>query len=167
MQNENYINRILLCKSTIWDSLKHVEAKHSGLIVFNSGFIVGLLSLYEKLTVCKHPTILLLIIPMAISLLISLWSFYPNKKKLKKNRQSNKNIHFTETLENISVDDFKAILKSEEERVEDDLADWIHKTASAGSRKYKLFRKSLWFCLVGVGAIMLVASIIIYCQIIN
>lgn len=97
------------------DWLKFAEAKHGGLIVFNAGFIIGIISSYTDIQhLFYKPTILIGVLCFGISAFLSLISQFPTTQNLfySKKAISNPNLYFFGHLSSLDNQSFTNAYKA-------------------------------------------------------
>lgn len=155
-------------------SLNFVEAKNGSLVAFDIALLIGLLQPLQYPWFSSDPFLLagLLIsfIPLIVSLLLALWSFFPKSSskdqpktltddERKKYREE---IYSTEHITALGYDELKTFLQSRhtgEPITEADEAfiRCIFHKAAVSSRKYKRFRLALkWAC----GSVIAITTVI-------
>lgn len=149
---------LLFINSSIPESLKFAEAKHTGLVALNSGGIFGVVTIYKEAGALFHWSQIIIIALLIISIILSLWSFYPKYKPKKKKTVTmvpEGNLFYAEGLLTHSTDQIKEILDVNQEKIKTDLINWTHHTAFRTSQKYRLFRGAA-YCSVGAVFISLI-----------
>lgn len=138
--------------------LKFAEAKHTGLLVFNSGILVAILSLYSTVpdVIGKIPLVLTCIF-LGISTLGSLFSQFPETADLliKKKDEIKPNLYFFEHLAKIDVEDFqkefKLSIKTKNfSLLDENLVVQILSNSKITSSKFKLFKFCCYFTSLGL-----------------
>lgn len=141
--------------------LKFAEAKHGGLIVFNAGIVVGILSSYSAIqSFIFKPTVLIGVICFGVSVFISILSQFPvtqniffNKKELQ-----NPNLYFFGHLchldKNSFVTEYTAIDdKFSPTKFDTNLINQILVNARITQSKFTLFKFASYITAFGFGII--------------
>jgi len=158
MEARNDLKHIL---AHILDLLKFGETKHAGLIVFNSGIVVGLLAGYSSIHHLVYKSCVLIgCASFGISVLLSIISQFPvtsnifyNKKEIK-----NPNIYFFGHLAHLDVDQFIASYKEMDNnftptKFHTDLMNQILVNARIADSKFYFFKLSCYLTAFGAGLI--------------
>ncbi|SHK59206.1 Pycsar system effector family protein [Alicyclobacillus tolerans] len=149
------------------DWLKFAEAKHVAIITFDTAALFGLISLLTNssiATAIKVP-VTIFVMGIAISLLISLFSFSPitNSSKIIRTEggiAKNDNLLYFGDISKYESPQYKEALKEKFKcqlsEWEGQLADQILINSKIVMRKFKLFNWSVWVVLTFVGLSVLV-----------
>ncbi len=168
-QNQILSQRTADLYQYVQHSLTFSEAKNGSLLALSVATLAAVLSI-EPDNNCLQCLLYLILIPLLIGFAISCISFYPVKKKTDKlieSDGSSLNIFHCENIVKMGKELMIVVLLSELEDYKPTLfevqkVDNIFNMAKAASRKYKLFRKALfWFFafLIFFGAYLVIALI--------
>ncbi len=140
------------------DWLKYAEAKHAGLIVFNSALIIGVLSTYKGIpnVYLKIPTIIGVGL-LGISILCSVLSQFPVTSNLLVRTKEilNPNIYFFGDLASVKFNDFisefkKSYTSFNPDSSDKNLINQILINSKITASKFKIFKIA---CIVTILAI--------------
>lgn len=158
MEARNEFKHIL---AHILDLLKFGETKHAGLIVFNSGAIIGILAGYSSIHHIVYKSFVLIgCTAFGASVFLSIASQFPvtsnvfyNKKKIK-----NPNIYFFGDLAHLDLDQFITSYKQMDvnfipTKFHTDLINQILVNARITDSKFFLFKLSCYLTAFGAGLI--------------
>ena len=102
--------------ANINDWLKFGEAKHGGLIILNSGLVIGILSSYSNIQpFISKPTVLIGVICFGLSVFLSIVSQFPVTQNLFFNKKTlnNPNLYFFGHLSHLDnesfIDEYKTV----------------------------------------------------------
>lgn len=138
--------------------LKFSEAKHSGLIVFNSGLLLGVLINYDK-QIIYFPQIILVLSSLMffLSILSSFLSLFPITGKIffEKNKKKNINLYFFGDLAELNLNTFLQELKEVDEefspnKLDKDLMNQILINSRIAKDKFRQFKASLITTVLGL-----------------
>lgn len=138
--------------------LKFSEAKHSGLIVFNSGLLLGVFINYDK-QIIHFQQILLMLGSLAffLSILSSFLSLFPSKGKIffEKNKKKNINLYYFGDLAELNINSFLQQLKAVDEEfspnnLDRDLMNQILINSRIVKDKFRQFKASLIITVLGL-----------------
>ena len=154
-------NELKYIHSTINDLLKFGEAKHGGLVVLNSGFVIGLISSYRNIEhLVNKPMILLGCIFFGASIFFSIVSLFPNTTNIFHNKKEieNPNIYFFRDLANLDKELFISIYKQMDTtfnptKFHTDLINQILVIARITRSKFSLFKIASYLTALGIGVI--------------
>lgn len=158
MESNNEIKYIF---GNVNEWLKFAEAKHAGLIVFNAGLVVGILSSYQNIHTCLFkPVVLIGMICFGLSIFLSIISLFPVTQNIFFNRKeiTNPNIYFFGHLANMSKDDFVNELQNvdanyQDNRLDADLINQILINSRITTSKYLIFKYASYLTAFGFGLI--------------
>ena len=154
----NYVNH----------SLSFIEAKNGVLVALNSGLVVGIFAIWEKVAEQYPFWYIIAFIPALVSLSVSLASFYPvSQKKFVEPTvpvvPESINLFRCESLEKIPLSQLAKCLVPDEELslLDNQKLSYIRKSSIVIGRKYRLFRQALWaFSLYGIYLLALTVFVI-------
>lgn len=141
--------------------LKFAEAKHGGLIILNSGLVVGILSSYTNIqNFIFKPTILIGIICFGISVFLSIISQFPVTQNIFYNKKtiSNPNLYFFGHLSHFDNQTFIVEYKKIDtsftpSKFDTDLINQILVNARIAQAKFGFFKFASYFTAFGSGLI--------------
>lgn len=169
MENLKYIFQ------QINDWLRFAEAKNLALLVFNSGVLIGVMSISDKIITSVNWLAqffsLVLFVANLISVLIVFYSIYAKTKnlyKLDKSYDSNDNLFFFGDIARYRPDEYiKGLITKHNLKIDDlemlkakDLAHQIAINANITLFKFNCFNKALIFTASGIGVSGFVFAII-------
>lgn len=158
--------------SNINEWLKFSETKHGGLIILNSGIVIGILSSYSSIHHCMFkPSILIGNICFGISVFLSIISQFPVTQNIiiKKAVVNNPNLYFFGHLSNFEVQDLIDNLKTIDNsfspnKLDTDLMNQILVNARITHAKFSLFKYASYLTALGFGIIGISTLIKILCR---
>ena len=158
--------------ANINDWLKFAEAKHTGMLILNSGVIFGLFTVLKDYQYYLPKTaILLSLICFGLSMLFSIVSLYPSSHNIQPRRKkiTNPNLYFNQHISMLNVEDFKSeLIKIDTnykfDKLDDDLIYQIIINSTIATRKYKLFKFSTIFTTMGLGIPLITTLLKIICH---
>lgn len=147
--------------SNVNDWLKFAEAKHAGLIILNSGFVVGILTIYEHShSYTSKPFVLIGMICFGISIFTSLISQFPTMQNIFRDRKYSftHNLYFYKSLASMNVISFVEELKKIDSgftitKLDNDLINQILINSRITQSKFSIFRLSSYITVLGLGII--------------
>lgn len=170
--NNNVLEELKDIFQNVNNWLNFAEIKHGALIALDTTFILGVIaSMFEGNVKCLGVVGLIIIV---LSLLLSMYSYYPNIKGIKddwmfceKKLTPNRNLLFYRDIYKLSNEEYlKKLYKdyydieiTKYSKQELDYAEEIVVNSRITMKKYFLFKISLIVCVIGI--IVLIASLFI------
>ncbi len=147
--------------ANINDWLKFAEAKHAGLIILNSGMIIGLLSCYTNINhLLIKPVTLTGTTAVGLSILLSLFSQFPVTQNIifQKKDVTNPNLYFFGHLSNFDVTSFSDLLKQRIDnfspsKFDNDIMNQIIINSKITQTKFTLFKYASYLTAFGCSLI--------------
>lgn len=142
--------------------LRFAEAKHGGLLVLNSGLIIGIISSYNNIRPYIETSALLAgLISLGISIALSLVSQFPvthNNLFYTVKKTNNPNLYFFKSLSHLSEDIIIDELKSIDNgftpnKFDKDLLNQIIVNSRITNSKFNLFKYASYLTAFGSGLI--------------
>lgn len=134
------------------------EAKHAGLIVLNSGIIIGILSTYSNVHIYDKYSVIVSVILLGISIFGSLIAQFPITSNIliTSDRIVNPNIYYFGHLSKITVDEFILEFKTSYSNFVADNSDkniinQILVNAQITSTKFLIFKYCIYISTIGIG----------------
>ena len=154
----NYVNH----------SLSFVEAKNGVIVALNSGLVVGIIAIWEKVGEQYPFWYIIAFIPALVSLSVSLASFYPvSQKKFVEPTvpvvPESINLFRCESLEKMPLSQLAECIAPNDELslLDNQKLAYIRKSSIVIARKYRLFRGALWaFSLYGLYLLALIVNML-------
>lgn len=158
--------------SNVNDWLKFAEAKHAGLIVINSGLVLGVLASYSDIKLfVSMPAVLIGGTFFGISFLLSIISQFPVTKNIFyfKNKINSPNIYFFGHLSKIEekhfIEEFKkGDINFNPTKFDNDLINQILVNSRIANTKFLLFKFSSYTTSIGVALIVSTSLLKIICH---
>jgi len=149
--------------ATVNDMLKFAEAKNGGLIIFNSGLVIGILSSYNNIHSAVYKWVILFgIVCFGVSVFLSIISQFPKTENIFFNKENiaKPNLYFFEHLSNLDEAGFIDAFKEEEKKFDASGLDklvinQILVNARIAQTKFTIFKFAIVPTCIGAGAIAL------------
>lgn len=157
--------------SIVNDLQRFAEAKHAGLIVVNSGVIIGIITSYSSFHFFEKYSSIISIIILGLSILGSLLAQFPNTSKILVSEEEiqNPNLLYFEHLSKINSQKFvvefsKSQTNFNPNELELNLINQILVNAKITSSKFMIFKFCIYTTSIGLGILGFSTLINILCH---
>jgi hypothetical protein len=158
MESNSFKSELKYILSVVNDMLKFAESKHNGLVVFDIGFIIGILTNYSSLDpILSKPVMEFALISFCFSLFMSFISIAPVTRKTFRVRKviKNPNLYFYGDLATLDFDSFINDFKIEgkmldPDNMDIDLINQILAISRIAKVKFELFKIAAFSALAGI-----------------